>query len=88
MKKIFTLAAIAAVACSFALTSCTKTPEDYAKELVSLNKELAEAKKSGDKEKVKEITEELDQLSKEINAKENDKEFMDAFHKAWQEALK
>lgn len=88
MKKIFTLAAVAAVALSFSLTSCTKSAEDYAKEVAQLNKDLVEATQNGDLAKAKEIKDKINEISQELKDKADDKEFMEAYNKAYVEAMK
>lgn len=88
MKKLFTLAAIAAVALSFSLTSCSKSAEDYAKEVAQLNKDLVEATQNGDLAKAKEIKDKINEISQELKDKADDKEFMEAYNKAYVEAMK
>lgn len=79
MKKIFTLAAVAAVALSFSLTSCSKSAEDY----VAKKKELTEQiTKEEDATKKEELQKELDELNKEVENKcKEDKEFAEAYAK-------
>lgn len=87
MKKFFTLAAIAAVVASVSLTSCSKSAEDYVKEGMELDKQLVEAQKAGDEAKVKEITEKIDALKKEIDEKCKDENFKKEFDEAVKKAL-
>lgn len=83
MKKFFSLAAIAAVVASMTLTACgPSSPEDYAKKVAELNKELKAAEEAGDQAKVDEINKEAEELAKELEEKCKDAEFKAAFEKA------
>lgn len=80
MKKIFTLAAVAAVALSFSLTSCTKSAEDYVAKQKELTEQIA---KEEDATKKEELQKELDELNTEVDNKcKEDKEFAEAYAKA------
>lgn len=76
MKKIFSFAAIAAVALSFSLSSCAKSAEDYVKEMAKLENEYNEAVESNDDAKAAEIKEKQEALDKEVKEKcQKDPEF-------------
>jgi len=93
IKKFFLLAAIAAVISSMSLVACgdseteatgPSTPREYAKEKARLDKARNDASVAGDNGKLKELGAECEAIQKEIDAKcAEDKEFKDAFDKAY-----
>lgn len=92
MKKIFMFAAVAAVMC---MTACggskdekaeeaAKTAQDYAKEIVELQKQSGEAMTAGDNDKVAEIEKQGKALGQEIDEKcKNDEQFKKDFQEAF-----
>ncbi len=76
MKKFFVLAALAA---GMMFTSCSKSVEDQAKDYV---KQLFEAEKAGDKEKIEKINAEAEEWSKSLSPEDQEK-----VKKAGEEAL-
>lgn len=86
MKKIFLMAAVFA---AFAMSSCSKSAADYAKEGTELSQEAIKLMQEGKYEEAQKVGEKLQALEKEVKEKAAaDPEFEKELNKALEEQAK
>ncbi|MCH5219330.1 MAG: hypothetical protein J1F20_02080 [Muribaculaceae bacterium] len=84
MKKLIILATVFV---SLALTSCSKSPADYANEMVKLEKEMMDYRNHNEFEKMRDVQEKMLPLLREIGEQSKaNPDFMSEYNTAYKKA--